>query len=115
MWAPPRRCLPLTEELASSVTVTLSSFRVGYPEFEFADDSLINVKIVEAQNALDERVFGIRYDEAVSLMTAHKLAMAPGGMNARLVSDKGETTYNVQLQQIIRGSAGGPWAMGQIP
>jgi hypothetical protein len=97
------------------VAVTLSSFRVAFPEFEGASDSLVQAKLDEAVLALDARVFGARFDEAVRYRAAHTLALSPFGQNARLVAKDGSTTYGTHLEDVCRACAGGPWLVGQLP
>lgn len=97
------------------MAVTLASFRVAFPEFEGADDSLVQAKLDEAVLALDERVFGARFDEAVRYRAAHTLAISPFGQNARLVAKDGSTTYGTQFDAVCRACAGGPWVVGQLP
>lgn len=97
------------------MAVTLASFRVHFPEFDGADDSLVQAKLDEAALALDERVFGVRFDEAVRYRAAHTLAISPFGQTARLVAKDGSTTYGSQFEQVSRACAGGPWAVGQLP
>lgn len=97
------------------MAVTLASFRVAFPEFEGADDALVQAKLDEATNALDARVFGVRFDEAVQYFAAHRLAISPFGQNARLVAKDGSTTYGESYSSIQRACAGGGWAVGQLP
>lgn len=97
------------------MAVTLASFRVHFPEFDGASDSLVQAKLDEAALALDERVFGARFDEAVRYSAAHRLALSPFGQNARMVAKDGSTTYGTQLDNVCRACAGGPWAVGQLP
>lgn len=95
--------------------VTLASFRVAFPEFEGASDTLVQAKLDEATTALDERVFGVRFDEAVRYRAAHTLAISPFGQNARLVAKDGSTTYGTLFDAVCRACAGGPWVVGQLP
>jgi len=97
------------------MAVTLASFRAAFPEFEVADAALVQAKLDEAVLALDERVFGVRFDEAVQYFAAHRLAISPFGQNARLVAKDGSTTYGEAYAGIQRACAGGGWAVGQLP
>lgn len=97
------------------MAVTLASFRVAFPEFGEASDSLVQAKLDEATLALDARVFGVRFDEAVRYRAAHTLALSPFGQNARLVAKDGSTTYGTHLDAVTRSCAGGPWVVGQLP
>jgi hypothetical protein len=97
------------------MTVTLASFRVHFPEFEGASDSLVQAKLDEAALALDERVFGARFDEAVRYLAAHRLALSPFGQTARMVAKDGSTTYGETYAGVQRACAGGAWCVGQLP
>jgi hypothetical protein len=92
---------------------TVSSFKVAYPEFANTPDATVQAKLDMAYRGLDSRRFGDRYDDAVGLKTAHLLSLAPFGTQARLESDDTQTTYGVQLGEMVRQCAGGPWAAGQ--
>lgn len=97
------------------MAVTLASFRVHFPELNAASDTLVQAKLDEAALALDERVFGARFDEAVRYSAAHRLALSPFGQNARMVAKDGSTTYGMQFDNVCRACAGGGWAVGQLP
>lgn len=81
--------------------LTLEAFRDGFPEFKNAADSLVQTKLDEAHRHFEREVFGGRYLDAVGYLTAHKLALSPLGTNARLNKTSDETTYSVQLRDIV--------------
>lgn len=90
------------------MAVTLATFVVQYPEFAATDSALATAKLAEAEQRTDARVFGDDYDAAVYLLTAHLISIAPFGQQARLESNKAETTYLVERKRLSRERAGGP-------
>jgi len=81
--------------------LNLAGFRALFPEFAKANDALVQSRLDQAAKRLDVAVWGIRIDEGHGLLTAHLLALSPFGQAARLVSDKGQTTYGKQYQDIL--------------
>ena len=84
------------------MAVTVASFKAEYQEFDATPDAVVQAKLNAAVHRLDERIFGPRYDDAVSLFAAHLLALSPGGATGRLEgaasSDSWErTTYGSEL------------------
>ena len=94
---------------------TPTSFKTRWTDFAPTSDALVQSALDEAARRTDERVFGTRYDDAVGLLAAHNLSISPFGQQARLETDKGETTYMTALKLLRRERAGGPWAIGQGP
>lgn len=73
--------------------MNLATFRVRFSEFETAPDAMVQACLDASALETDSSAFDTAYDEAHGLLAAHKLAISPYGQNARMVSDKGETTY----------------------
>jgi hypothetical protein len=76
--------------------VTLTQFCVRYPEFADPDNSrIVSSCLVEAAAAIDQSVFGSRYDEAHGALTAHKLWTSAFGVSLRLDGSgaEGESKY----------------------
>ena len=97
---------------------TAASFKARWEEFAPKSDALVQAVIAEAVDELDARLFGSRFDTAVGLLAAHKLSISPRGQTGR--KEKGtaddplaQTTYGLQLMQLMQGVAGGPWVVGQ--
>jgi hypothetical protein len=97
------------------VTWTVADFKTRRPEFNPVDVAVVQGALDEAARECDPRLFGDRFDDAVSLLAAHKLSVSPFGQQARLESDDTKTTYWVEFERIVRQVGGGPWAMDQIP
>ena len=97
---------------------TVASFKVRWTEFDPTPEATVQAVLTEAADELDARLFGSRFDTAVGLLAAHKLAISPRGQTGR--KEKGaptdplaQTTYGLQLMQMMQGAAGGPWVVGQ--
>jgi hypothetical protein len=80
--------------------VDLPGFRARFPEFRTADDTLVSACLAAAAGETDSGEFGAAYDEAHGLLAAHKLAISPFGQAARMVSDKGQTTYMAEREAV---------------
>lgn len=55
--------------------VTASSIKAIFPEFDSLTDATIDVYIAQAQRCVSETAWGSRYDDGVTYLTAHLLAM----------------------------------------
>ncbi len=86
--------------------MTRTEFLTAFPEFRSADNELIDAHLSRAALSIGE-AFGTHADEAHGLLTAHMLALSPFGQNARLVSDKGESTYGTQYRTLSEQCASG--------
>lgn len=88
--------------------MTLTQFRIRFPEFVRIGDEMIKAFLADAALELDANVLGNKYDAAQGYLAAHKLALSPAGVNARLSDPKdGTTTYNRHFKAIIRKAAMG--------
>ncbi len=90
--------------------MTLAQFKVRFPEFRTADDSLVSAVLAESGNELNSEELGDAYNAAHGLLAAHKLAISPFGQSARMVNDEGETTYNREFIAVV-GRAVAPLAV----
>lgn len=82
--------------------MTLAEFKIAHPEFCKVSDSMVRVKLDHAAERTDAAALRGATNEAHGLLTAHLLAAAPHGQQARLVSKDGSTTYSVQHRSLIR-------------
>jgi hypothetical protein len=100
------------------VAVTIASLRAAREEFTNSPDAAVQAAIDDAVTEVDERVFGEKADQAVSLLAAHKLAISPFGTQARLNpkaqggGPHGATTYGVEYDALVRLCGGGFWVTG---
>jgi hypothetical protein len=96
-----------------AATLTLASFRISYPDFSAASDTLVQ-SIIDSTNAecvhfRTEAVANL----ASGLLTAHRLSLMSGGEDMRLVA-KGIPTshYYLEYQNLCRKHFGGPYLAG---
>src|SRR5437660_717192 len=89
----------------------LATFRASFPEFVGTSDATVTAKLAEAAVCVDARL--PLADNRVGYLAAHLISISPFGQQARLSSDKGETTYMVEYTRLNRVVAGGPWTAGQ--
>ncbi len=87
--------------------MNLAAFRVQFPEFAAAPDTLVQAFLDAAELQIDADVWLTLTDQGHGFLTAHKLALSPYGQAARL-SKKGETTYYQHYQE-LRNSVTGGW------
>ena len=86
------------------MTVTLASFRSGYPEFNNTADTLVSKKLANAElrtAGLDVWDTESARDAAVELLTAHLLSVSPQGEEAR-INAGAETVYGRELRMLRR-------------
>ncbi len=75
-------------------------FLAAYPEFETAGAELISAKLTEAAAQIDPTIWLHLTDVGHGLLTAHLLAIAPGGQQARMLEKSGTTTYKLQFDEL---------------
>lgn len=85
--------------------MTLSTFRLEFPEFQNATDSMVTALLARAALEVDAPTYGDRYDHAHGLLTAHYISCSPGGEVSRLETDKSETTYGKAYLKLQRAAA----------
>lgn len=83
------------------MTVSLHTFRDEYPEFRNTADTEVTRKLARAKNRVRSNIWGDLTDEGVGLLTAHLLALAPAGQNARL-DPKTMTMYMPEYKKLQR-------------
>lgn len=91
---------------------TATTFKARWSEFAPIDDATVTAALAEATESCNATDFAERFDEAVGLLAAHKLAISPMGQQARLESKEGDTTYRQEWARLSRMCCGGPWAVG---
>jgi hypothetical protein len=80
----------------------LAAFNARFPEFRTATPELKQSVLDAAAAELNADAFGDAFNEAHGLLTAHKLGMSPFGQQARMVNEKGSTTYAVLFSEVCR-------------
>jgi len=81
------------------VALTIEQFRVDFPEFNRVSDDLVSAKLAHALKSIGT-AWGEEADHGQGLLAAHYLATAPQGQNARLTSDKAESTYGTLYREM---------------
>jgi hypothetical protein len=89
------------------MAVTLSAWRVVYPEFNGARDPLVQASLDFAAIEVDAEVWGTKTDHGIGLLAAHYLALSPYGQNARMVAKDGSTTYGKSYESLRDSVAAG--------
>lgn len=97
------------------MAVTVSSFKDRYPEFTEASDPHVQACLDDATAELGDsgsEDWGTVYDRAISLRTAHFLALSPFGIGLQLgvrrdpdrndTTDSGSTVYEQQFLTLRR-------------
>jgi hypothetical protein len=88
--------------------VDLRHFRARFPEFNQAPDSLVQATLDGCSVEFAPTIWGNKLDEGHGYLTAHKLSLSPFGQQARLAEGKrGETTYFLEYQRLVRTVAHG--------
>lgn len=89
------------------MAMTLSRFRLEQPEFLEVPDTFIQAYLDEATLELDVEIWGDKLDAGIKYLAAHKMALSPQGMAAKLVDSKGNSTYNVHWELLAKSIASG--------
>jgi hypothetical protein len=82
--------------------MTTLSFLIRHPEFATAIVSysgLVDAALADAETAVSDS-WGIQRDQVVALTAAATLAVSPFGRNARMVDEKGWSTYSKRLAEL---------------
>jgi hypothetical protein len=87
--------------------VILAAFRSSFPEFQNVPDALISSWLASALLEFEVETWGDDLDTGHGLLTAHRLALAPYGQNARLSSKDAQTTYGEQYRLLQEKRAAG--------
>lgn len=80
---------------------TLANFRVQFPEFASADDTLVQAWLDAAALEIDEDVWGDKAPQGHMYLAAHKLALSPYGQAARLAKSATDSTYNEHFTRLV--------------
>ena len=76
-----------------------AAWRLRFPEFDSASDTLVDGFLAQAWRRIDEEVWGEKADDGHGLLTAHLLALSPHGQMARLTQkDVAKTTSTYGLE-----------------
>ena len=88
------------------MALTVSRFKVFFPEFIDAGDAMIQAHIDTSD--IDAATLGTQADYGLALVVAMRLAETPWGRNARLQDKDGKgSTYERRFREVARSKAGG--------
>ena len=73
--------------------MTLTEFRVQYPEFRTVGDEFLQCHLDQAERLVSSTVCCNKFDLLHGLKTADLIARSPGGVAAKLLAKDGTTTY----------------------
>jgi len=91
-------------------------FRNTFPEFRKTADSEIEAKLAIAKLRVTGSVYGDKTDAATLYLTAHMVALAPAGQNAKLKPENAaKTVYWTEYRSITRGVTFGHRIAGSAP
>jgi hypothetical protein len=90
------------------MAIDVATFRASYPEMLNVPDAFTLARLVEAEGSIDVEALGSRNESAVFAYAAHLIATSPGGLMARLASDRASSTYLMLYKRIVAGALGGP-------
>lgn len=79
-----------------------AALKVRFPELKSCPVDTLQAVIDAASNELNSDELGAAYPEAWALLAAHKLAVSPYGRNARMLNDKGESTYYTEFLAVLQ-------------
>lgn len=79
----------------------LAAFRTRYPEFETAGDSFLQAVLDEAETELNSAEIGDAFNAAHGLLAAHKVAISPYGVAARMLNEEGKSTYENEFSAVM--------------
>jgi hypothetical protein len=86
------------------MALTAATFMQERPEFESAGTQLVVATMADAALRVSAAEFGAKYDDALSLMTAHLLWTSPFGCSMRLDGggDDNTSRYLTELRALTR-------------
>jgi len=66
------------------MTLSITAFRVRFPEFDGIADELVQAKLDQAANSINETAWGDLAEDGHGQLAAHLLALSPQGAQAGL-------------------------------
>lgn len=92
----------------------VATLKIRFPELKSAPNETLAAVLVAASNELDAAELGAAYEEAWALLAAHKVALTPYGRAARMLNDKGESTYMVEFVNVVQRAVAPLTVMGGV-
>lgn len=91
---------------------TAAAFKVEFPEFASADDTLVDAKLADAAARTGADVWGSKWEMGVKYKAARLLALSPFGRKMRLVNNDGSTVYDADIKAMVRSVTSGHRVVG---
>ncbi len=85
------------------MALTYNDFIVRFPHFSNAPAAQVQVELANAARMVSTLLFAEQRDDAIGLLAAHRMALQPGGENARLktLDGKSRTTYGDMYEDML--------------
>lgn len=82
----------------------VATFRSRFPAFagQTPSDAVVQAKLDEAAEQIDETVWGTRAEAGHGNLTAHLLALEPFGQDARMVAKDGSTVWGTRHEELAK-------------
>jgi hypothetical protein len=80
--------------------VTLSEFRVRFPEFSRLADPLVEDCLAEATRQTPEKVWGEKQVDGIKWLAAHLAALSPSSRDLKMVGKDGDSMYLTRRRQL---------------
>ena len=87
--------------------MTLRQFVRRFPEFRDSDPTLIQSKLDDAAEQIEDDVWGGKANQGQAYLAAHLLAINPMGEVMRLEKDSDKTVYLLNYKKLLRQVAYG--------
>jgi len=84
------------------MAVTVAKFQQTFSEFRKTDPEEIQAKLTLAALRVNTVVWGARADFGILYMTAHLLALAPDGQNAKLMPGVSANTVYLDTFNVVK-------------
>lgn len=91
------------------MNIDVATFKLFLPSFKSTNDAYIQLHLDAASRVCVEDVYGDLMAEAVFYYAAHRMALEPSGMNARLDKTTSATTYGEHWKRIALSVGAAGW------
>ena len=97
------------------MAVTVSSFKIAYPSFVNAGDTLLTAQLAQVELEVSDG-FAEQRDAVVMLLLADRLSSMPEGRDARMTTDEQPTsTYRKRYDELCAAYAVNALRFGVLP
>lgn len=98
------------------MTVSVSSFKIAYPSFVNAGDTLLTAQLAQVELEVSDG-FAEQRDAVVMLLLADRLSSMPEGRDARMLTEEGgaTSTYRKRYDELCAAYAVNALRFGVLP